>query len=493
MKPALFQYIILKCTLNLVLLGFFPLHTHASSVTQFVFVSAPLSLATNDASCIFTIQSQNNSGEKTNVVSTHDIIYATSSSTGTFSTNNTNWNPITTRTMASNSANVNFYYKDSTTGIVTISVTATERANPTNTFSLQKSITIGATSECSQNTTQNNSGTTTQNASSGSSGGGGSSVTFFTQDEKITEEKEIKPKPPSIYSISLKREPTITAHTETRFLPTVLEDSVYTLKVGKFVWTMGDGTQYEKRKDEVIYHTYKNPGDYLLILDFYRTVFDEYPTATLRTKITVHEPSLIIQDITSDGTLVLKNTSNFDIDTTGWNIVANGQTYGLPNRTVALAGSALRIPLENINAPAYILHTTLALVTPTKTAVHTWTPEFLKTQQVLLTPPSPKIYTPQQHIAVVPKENLDIQPREETEASRIDNADENTAETSSEISLTAQANKSQKNASVLFYVIGFLGIIIISIGGILTFMFTQKKHPSLDAEDDDIDSITIIE
>ncbi len=474
MKIDLFQKNISKCIIVLFIFGFFPFFTQAS-VTQFVFVASPSSLAVDDVSCKFTVQSQNSNGESTPVGSTFDITYSTTSNTGTFSTNNTTWTPITSRTMASNSANINFYYKDSAPQTATISVSATERANPTNTFSIQTSVIIGDISSCEANT--NNESEETDTGSGSTSSGGGGSITFFTKDERIEE----KPKKPTMYTASLKREPAITAHTQTRFLPTILRDEINTIKVGRFVWTMGDGTQYEKRTSEILYHTYEHAGDYLLILDFYKTVFDEYPNVTLRTKITVHEPSLIIEEKMTNGTIVIKNTSKFDIDTTGWFLMSGNEKYSLPNRTTILAGATLKIPSSKTNIPV-IDTSSLALYTPNQTAVDTWTPNIgttpIKTGQAsasmtYIVPPN-EIASESEMVSVKATDTISSH----TENQSISN------------SLSAQANTSTTKSKTILYMIGFLGIIFLSIGGILGLLISHRKSaPELENSIDDIEII----
>lgn len=482
MKIDLFQKNISKYIIILFIFGFFPFFTQAS-VTQFVFTASPSSLAIDDVSCKFTVQSQNSNGESIPVGSTFDITYTTTSDTGTFSTNNTTWTPITSRTMASNSANINFYYKDSTPQAVTISVSATERANPSNTFSIQTSVTIGDTSSCETNTNNESEETDTESETT-SSGGGGSSITFFTKDEP---DKKEEPKKPTFYTASLKREPTITAHTQTRFLPTILRDEINTIKVGRFVWTMGDGTQYEYETSEVLYHTYEYAGDYLLVLDFYKTVFDEYPNATLRTKITVHEPSLVIEERTSDGTIVVKNTSKFDIDTTGWFFVSENTTYSLPNRTTILAGTTLKIPPSKINIP--ISQTSsLTLHTPTQAQVDLWTPTTIPTKDPIL-----KKYTSATVAHTASPLDREIGTEDAMISAEI--IDDTTDTTKNEMDLqnrvSAQANVPQNTSKTILYIFGFIGIILLSIGGIIGLLISQRK--SIPEEDNDIDNIEIIE
>jgi hypothetical protein len=87
-----------------------------AEVTQFVFTTSPQTIAPNATSTIITIQSQDDSGTKQNIPIT------STSLTGKFFSNTAGGVLSIPVTMSKNSANKNFYYKDSTVGTHTIQV-----------------------------------------------------------------------------------------------------------------------------------------------------------------------------------------------------------------------------------------------------------------------------------------------------------------------------------------------------------------------------------
>ncbi len=73
---------------------------------------------------------------------TSDLFLTSSSPTGEFSSNNSNWQTVTKLTWNNNWANRSFYYRDSTSGAHTITVTLTTRATR-NSWTANQTITVG--------------------------------------------------------------------------------------------------------------------------------------------------------------------------------------------------------------------------------------------------------------------------------------------------------------------------------------------------------------
>lgn len=93
-------------------------------IVQVSFTTPPRTTNTNIVSAVLTIQTQNAEGLSKKVGETTTLNFNSSSETGQFSSNSTNWISTNTLTMNSNWANRNFYYRDSTAGIHTLTVTA---------------------------------------------------------------------------------------------------------------------------------------------------------------------------------------------------------------------------------------------------------------------------------------------------------------------------------------------------------------------------------
>lgn len=93
-----------------------------TTVTQLKIITLPQTINVDTISNIITVQTQNAAKEDKKVSKTTHLILSSSSVTGEFSSNSTNWNPVTTLTMNTGWANRNFYYKDSTPGTPTITI-----------------------------------------------------------------------------------------------------------------------------------------------------------------------------------------------------------------------------------------------------------------------------------------------------------------------------------------------------------------------------------
>jgi hypothetical protein len=87
-----------------------------ANITQINFVTEEQTVAPGIISKVFTIQTKNETGTAEPIDETSDLEVSVTSQTGQFNSNATNWNPNTIFTMSKNTANKNFYYKDSTEG-----------------------------------------------------------------------------------------------------------------------------------------------------------------------------------------------------------------------------------------------------------------------------------------------------------------------------------------------------------------------------------------
>lgn len=114
--------------INLVLLAVFVLgssvYASSANITQINFTNSPQTIDINTISAQLTTQTQNAEGELEQTDETNHLNLSSSSATGEFSSSSTNWNPINQLTMSTGSANRNFYYRDSTPGTHTLTVSA---------------------------------------------------------------------------------------------------------------------------------------------------------------------------------------------------------------------------------------------------------------------------------------------------------------------------------------------------------------------------------
>ena len=104
-----------------------PLMAAADSalITHLVFTNTPQTIQPNTVSATLTVQTRSAGGTSEQISGGPQIIQLSSSSgTGEFSSNATNWIPVSVLTMNSGTANRNFFYRDSTSGTHTLTVTA---------------------------------------------------------------------------------------------------------------------------------------------------------------------------------------------------------------------------------------------------------------------------------------------------------------------------------------------------------------------------------
>jgi len=92
------------------------------NITQINFTSSSQSINVNTVSSVITIQTQNLTKGSEQTDETNYLDLSSNSSTGEFSSSNSTWKPVNKLTMSMHSANRNFYYRDSTPGIYTLTV-----------------------------------------------------------------------------------------------------------------------------------------------------------------------------------------------------------------------------------------------------------------------------------------------------------------------------------------------------------------------------------
>ncbi len=101
-----------------------PVFALSENITQINFTSSVQTIDANTISATLSIQTQNAEEILEQTSETNHINLSTTSATGEFSSSSTNWNPVNTLTMSTGSANRNFYYRDSTPGTYTLTISA---------------------------------------------------------------------------------------------------------------------------------------------------------------------------------------------------------------------------------------------------------------------------------------------------------------------------------------------------------------------------------
>lgn len=145
------------------------------------------------------------------------------------------------------------------------------------------------------------------------------------------------------YTVSLSVDTVISAHDPVAFEGIVKRDEAILLK-GRFRWSLGDGTTFEKNKLVPFEYTYDTPGRYVVVLEYFRTYFDEKPLVRVQKTIRVISGDITITAVDTQGTITISNNEQSVIDLSGWRIVSAGTTFVFGDNTFILQGDTLAIP-----------------------------------------------------------------------------------------------------------------------------------------------------
>jgi hypothetical protein len=142
-----------------------------ADVSKFSFTTDPQTVSPDTPSSIITVQSQDAAGASLNIPNTMFVTFTSTSPTGQFYSNTTGTTLVMPVTMAKNSQNKNFYYKDSVLGTYTLEADVALVKGGTTLFTAQQQIIIGTpvvatstnatTTQSTTNNTQQNSYTNT--------------------------------------------------------------------------------------------------------------------------------------------------------------------------------------------------------------------------------------------------------------------------------------------------------------------------------------------
>ncbi len=137
------------------------------------------------------------------------------------------------------------------------------------------------------------------------------------------------------------------------------------IKMGRFVWNFGDGTmktEYEHAKFE---HEYHYPGEYVIMLSYYRAWTGPVLEATDRVAITVIPPLLSISSVgkASDPYVEISNKSTLEVDLSRWIIQGSIHPFVIPEGTIILPNQKLRFGSRATNFSIYDMQSIILLNT----------------------------------------------------------------------------------------------------------------------------------
>lgn len=294
-----------------------------AEVSSFVFTSTN-TLDSSGRNTI-SIQAQNSSGEKENTTQTGCLEVKTTSASGNFFASSNSIDPVSVLvlTINKNSANRNFYYEDSSDGSYVFSLKIAYRPDG---------------ESCSSDW-----------ATKGWAPSWIASQSYKVGDGGVENNPPIESNPPptqttnetgntTTFPVDQRVFAEITLNTKSLIAGAqfFISGEGYGLEKkplanARFLWNFGDGTV---KSGQSVAHTYKNPGDYLIVLD----VSSEKFSGTARQLVSaIKSPLSISITKNDDGNLVkISNDASVELDLSGWFIESQDGRFTIPLHTIVL-------------------------------------------------------------------------------------------------------------------------------------------------------------
>ncbi len=299
-------------------------------VAGFVFTTDPQTIEVGAVSGQITLQAQDIGGTSVNIPQTTCLSFYTASAQGQFSSSATNWSSVSVLTMNKNSANRSFFYKDTAGGTYAlrvkiafkpVEVSSSCASWPLDQWSIQWTVT--------QNITIGNapqggvSGTSTAATSEQSTNSGNS-----------TDESAVMPPPPKVFADG-GSDRTVIVGADTEFKARAYDGKKNIIDFSHFHWNFGDGSTADMA---TVLHHFDYPGRYIVVLD----VPEEKDSVPDQIIVTV-EPMKLTLSFLPDGGVAIENRAGRTLDLSRWIVRSLGRSFTIPERTLVLANSPLRI------------------------------------------------------------------------------------------------------------------------------------------------------
>ncbi len=298
-----------------------------SNITSLVFTNDVQSAAISTLSSEIIVQTQNSSGGAEKVDETNDVAFTSTSATGEFL--NSSGNPVST-TMSKNTSSRTFYYRDSTEGIYTLTVSIKGRDSG-KTFSATQKINIGNTNNSESNTQTSSN---VDSSSSSLSNNSVSGISSHSSDVDITSlDEEVKLKVDAGRKrLSIVNSP---INFKANFEQTGISREPF------FEWSFGDGYH---EYGQGVFHSYTFPGTYNVVLN----VSGGNTEAVSRTQAVIIDPSLEISTGFYNGKkfIEIKNNSREEVNLQGFRIFGAGNDFVFPTDTIVTSNSSIKIPIS---------------------------------------------------------------------------------------------------------------------------------------------------
>lgn len=168
-----------------------------------------------------------------------------------------------------------------------------------------------------------------------------------TTEEEVTLTKEVETKEESIprFAGTIMIGDPITSGVPVQFSTLIVNPERKVVLPGRYVWNFGDGTLFESYNGIPFFHTYSDPGEYVVYFEYYKSKGSYTPDVVIKKIVNVSEASVVISSVgtLTDPKIEISNTTGSDIDMSSWKISSGASSYILPKNSIVLKGKKIII------------------------------------------------------------------------------------------------------------------------------------------------------
>lgn len=282
-----------------------------------IFASPPQSIGVGVPSAAFTLSVPDS------IPQTGCIALETSSKTGQFSSSQANWNPATVLTMNKSTSNRSFFYKDSTAGTYTLTISfALKPTTVTDSCAAWPQAQWGTVSHATQSITVGTS--SSQPASS-------SAPSAITQTTVSAAPSNAGPE---TLTIKVTTQPVVAVGAGSSFTGSATNSRWPTGLDSRYVWNFGDGSIKE---GQTVFHTYTYPGTYNVMLS--ASSGDKAGIGRVSVQVVSAQISMLAEP---DGSVLISNRSSQELNIGLWNISSGMSSFQIPQDTIVSGGQSVR-------------------------------------------------------------------------------------------------------------------------------------------------------
>jgi hypothetical protein len=229
--------------------------------------------------------------------------------------------------MSKNTANRTFYYRDTTSGTHTLTVTFTGR-DTQKVYIASQQIIVGTTQTTTASSTQTNTDTqkeTTQPQVT---------TTLSAHSDPVPLSDIYATLP---FEVTSGRDRLATVGSELTFKGEVNKKSGISEQYLEYIWNFGDGTTAQ---GQVVTHRYKFPGEYIVLL----TARFSDKVAVSKTNVSVVETH--VSALRVPGGIQITNNSSGEINIGEWKIITPSNSFTIPKDTLIGKRNTITLPLS---------------------------------------------------------------------------------------------------------------------------------------------------